>query len=373
MTLSNILFVGMDVHKESIEIAMADAGSNTEVRRYGKIGGTQDALRKALRKLVSSGKTLHFCYEAGPCGYEIYRYLVSQGHLCIVVAPSMIPKQPGNKVKTDKRDAAQLARLFRAGELTPVYVPSREDEAIRDLSRAREDAMLNLKAARQRLKSFLLRHDIRYVGKTSWKEKHLRWLADEVRLPNPAQQIVFQEYVNATTEAKQRLDRLVKELEYFVPLWRLYPAVQALMAMRGVKMIVAVTVIAELGDLSRFSHPNQLMSFLGLTPCEYSSGERKRRGGITKTGNQHARRILIEAAWAYRYLPKVSPEIQARQEKLPVPIRDIAWKAQLRLTKRYKSMQFRGKPKNVTIVAIARELAGFMWAIGREVNLPNEQ
>ena len=370
MTQSNILFVGMDVHKESIEIALADEGLNTEVRRYGKIGGTQDALRKALRKLVSSGKTLHFCYEAGPCGYEIYRHLMSQGHLCIVVAPSMIPKQPGNKVKTDKRDAVQLARLFRAGELTPVYVPSRDDEAIRDLSRAREDAMIVLKTARQRLKSFLLRHDIRYVGKTSWSEKHLRWLADEVRLANPTQQIVFQEYVNSTTEAKRRLDRLVIELEQFVTQWRLYPAVQALMAMRGVRLIVAVTVIAELGDLSRFTHPKLLMSFLGLTPCEYSTGERKRRGAITKTGNQHARRILIEAAWAYR--SKVSPEIQARQEQLPVPIRDIAWKAQLRLTKRYKNMQFRGKPKNVTVVAIARELAGFMWAIGQQVKLPAE-
>lgn len=372
MTQSNILFVGMDVHKESIEIALADDGNKSEVRRYGKIGGTQDALRKALRKLVSSGKTLHFCYEAGPCGYEIYRYLVSQGHTCIVVAPSMIPKQSGNKVKTDKRDAVQLARLFRAGELTPVYVPCRDDEAIRDLSRAREDAMINLKTARQRLKSFLLRHDIRYAGKTSWNEKHLRWLADEVRLPNPAQQIVFQEYVNTVTETKNRLDRLLNELEHFVSLWRLYPAVQALMALRGVRMIVATTIIAELGDLSRFNHPTQLMSFLGLTPSEYSSGERKRRGAITKTGNQHARRVLIEAAWAYRFIPKVSPEIQARQEKLPVVIRDIAWKAQLRLTKRYKGMQFRGKPKNVTIVAIARELVGFIWAIGQEVKLPTK-
>ena len=371
MRQSKILFVGMDVHKESIEIALAD-DDKTAVRRYGKIGGTQDALRKALRKLVSSGKTLHFCYEAGPCGYEIYRHLVSQGHVCIVVAPSMIPKQSGNKVKTDKRDAVQLTRLFRAGELTPVYVPCREDEAIRDLSRAREDAMLNLKTARQRLKSFLLRHDIRYVGKTSWNEKHLRWLADEVRLPNPVQQIVFQEYVNAVTESKNRLDRLLNELEHFVTQWRLYPAVQALMAMRGVKIIVATTIIAELGDLSRFTHPTQLMSFLGLTPSEYSSGERKRRGAITKTGNQHARRILIEAAWAYRFVPKVSPEIQARQEKLPRVVRDIAWKAQLRLTKRYQSMQFRGKPKNVAVVAIARELAGFMWAIGQEVKLPSE-
>ena len=372
MTSSNILFIGMDVHKESIEIAIAD-GTNNEVRRYGKIGGTHDDMRKALRKLVSQGATLHFCYEAGPCGYELYRYLVSEGHDCWVVAPSMIPKKPGDKVKTDKRDAVQLARLLRAGELTPVYVPDREDEAIRDLSRAREDSMLVQKSARQRLKSFLLRHDIRYQGKTSWTEAHLRWLADEVRCPSPAQQIVFQEYVNAVTESQQRLQRLQRldqQIQYFVEQWRLYPAVQALMSLRGVQMIVAVTVVSELGDLSRFTNPKQLMSFLGLIPSEYSSGPRQKRGGITKTGNGHVRRILIEAAWCYRYPAKVSREMQRRQSRLPLVIRDIAWKAQLRLTQRYKHMQAKGKPHNVTVVALARELAGFMWAIVNEVKYP---
>jgi len=365
----NILFIGMDVHKESIEIAIAD-GANTEVRRYGKIGGTWDAMRKTLRKLVSLGKPLHFCYEAGPCGYELYRHLVSEGHDCWVVAPSLIPKKAGDKVKTDKRDAMQLAKLFRAGELTPVYVPNREDEAIRDLSRAREDTMLVQKSARQRLKSFLLRHDIRYEGKTSWTEAHLRWLADEVRCPSPAQQIVFQEYVNTVTEAQHRLQRINEKIERFVKDWRLYPAVQALMSMRGVKMIVAVTVVSELGDLSRFDNPKQLMSFLGLTPSEYSSGGRQTRGRITKTGNGHVRRILIEAAWCYRYPAKVSPEIQKRQETIPLPIRDIAWRAQLRLTQRYQHMQKKGKPHNVTVVALARELAGFMWAIANKVKYP---
>ena len=365
----NILFIGMDVHKESIEIAVAE-GASTEVRRYGKIGGTRDAIRKTLRKLVSLGKPLHFCYEAGPCGYELHRYLVAEGHDCWVVAPSLIPKKAGDKVKTDKRDAVQLARLFRAGELTPVYVPDREDEAIRDLSRAREDTMLVQKSARQRLKSFLLRHDIRYAGKTSWTEAHLRWLADEVRLPNPAQQIVFQEYVNTVTEAAHRLQRVNEQIHVFVKQWRLYPVVVALMAMRGVKMTVAVTVVSELGDLSRFDNPKQLMSFLGLTPSEYSSGERQSRGRITKTGNGHVRRILIEAAWCYRYPAKVTPEIQRRQETIPLPIRSIAWRAQLRLTQRYQHMQRKGKPHNVTVVALARELIGFMWAIAREVNYP---
>ena len=365
----NILFIGMDVHKESIEIAIAE-GASQEVRRYGKIGGTRDAMRKALRKLVSLGQSLHFCYEAGPCGYELYRYLVSEGHDCWVVAPSLIPKKAGDKVKTDKRDAVQLARLFRAGELTPVYVPDREDEAIRDLSRAREDTMLVQKSARQRLKSFLLRHDIRYQGKTSWTEAHLRWLADEVRCSSPAQQVVFQEYVNAVTEAQHRLKRLDEQIKIFVRQWRLYPVVEALMSMRGVKMIVAVTVVSELGDLSRFDNPKQLMSFLGLTPSEYSSGPRVSRGRITKTGNGHVRRILIEAAWCYRYPAKVSPEIQKRQEKLPLSIRTIAWQAQLRLTQRYQHMQRKGKPHNVTVVALARELAGFMWAITNKVMYP---
>lgn len=369
MTSSNILFIGMDVHKESIEIAIADGGSQ-EVRRYGKIGGTQDAMRKTLRKLVSQGNNLHFCYEAGPCGYELHRYLVSEGHDCWVVAPSLIPKKPGDKIKTDKRDAVQLARLFRAGELTPVYVPSREDEAIRDLSRAREDIMLVQKSARQRLKAFLLRHDIRYQGKTSWTEAHLRWLADEVRCPSPAQQIVFQEYVNAVTESQHRLQRLDQQIAYFVSQWRLYPAVEALMCMRGVQMIVAVTVVCELGDLSRFDNPKQLMSFLGLVPSEHSSGPRTKRGGITRTGNGHVRRILIEAAWCYRYPAKVSREMQRRQASLPLVIRDIAWRAQLRLTQRYQHMQRKGKPHNVTVVALARELAGFMWAIAKEVNYP---
>lgn len=372
MSKSNILFIGMDVHKESIEIALAEGDADGEVRRYGKIGGTFDVFRKTLRKLVSLGKELHFCYEAGPCGYELYRLLVHEGHHCIVVAPSLIPKKPGDKVKTDKRDAMQLARLFRAGELTPVYVPDREDEAIRDLARAREDAMLAQKSARQRLKSFLLRHNIRYQGKTCWTEKHLRWLADEVRLPEAAQQTVFQEYVNTVTEAAQRMARLEKEIQFHVKQWRLAPVVAALMAMRGVQLVVAVTIVAELGDLSRFDTPKQLMSYLGLTPSEYSSGERQRRGGITKTGNHHARRILIEAAWAYRFVPKVSPQIQQRQETLPKAVRDIAWQAQLRLTKRYRTLSQRGKPHNVVVVSVARELVGFMWAIANQVQCPSK-
>jgi transposase len=372
MKQSNILFIGMDVHKDSIVISLAD-DDKSDVRRYGKIGGTLADFSKVLRKLVSTGKSLHFCYEAGPCGYEWYRYIISQGHQCMVVAPALIPKKPGDKVKTDKRDADQLARLLRAGELTPVYVPSPEDEAIRDLSRAREDAVLVLKSARQRLKSFLLRQNIRYSGTANWSETHLRWLADQVCLALPAHKIVLQEYINAVTEAKQRLVRLEQEILSHTQQWRLYPVIQALMALRGVRLVVAVTIVAELGDLTRFENPKQLMSFLGLTPSEYSSGSRQKRGAITKTGNQHARRVLVEGGWSYRFPAKVSREIQKRQEQLPLTIRNIAWKAQLRLTKRFRAMALQGKPHNVIVVAIARELAAFMWAIAQEVPIPADQ
>ncbi len=366
MTQSNILFIGMDVHKESIVVSLAD-DDRSEVRRYGAIGGTLTDFKKLLRKLVSTGKDLFFCYEAGPCGYELYRFITSQGHQCIVVAPSLIPKKPGDKVKTDKRDADNLARLLRSGDLTSVYVPNAEDEAMRDLSRAREDAVQVLKGAKQRLKSFLLRHNIRFNGSANWSEKHLRWLAEDVNMAYPPQKIVFQEYVNSVTEANARVKRLEAEIQHHAKLWRLYPIIQSLMAMRGVRMVVAVTIISELGDLTRFEKPKQLMSFLGLTPSEHSTGDRIKKGSITKTGNQHARRVLIEAGWSYRFPAKVSKEIQKRQENASLPVRDIAWKAQLRLTKRFRTMANNGKLNNVIVVAMARELVAFMWAIAQEV------
>ncbi|MFT5549290.1 MAG: transposase [Candidatus Azotimanducaceae bacterium] len=253
MTQSNILFVGMDVHKESIEIALAEDGIGGEVRRIGCIGGAKDAFKKALRKLVSKGHTLHFCYEAGPTGYELYRFIVSEGHICSVVAPLLIPKKPGGKVKTDKRDASELARLYRGGELTPVYVPKPEDEAIRDLSRAREDIVTTKKKAKQRLKSFLLRHEFRCPHSENWNEAHLRWLA-VVKLPHPVLQIVYQEYLNSVTETVHREERILRDIEEHVSQWRLFPAVQALMALRG-RVVVATTIIAELGDVARFDNP----------------------------------------------------------------------------------------------------------------------
>jgi transposase len=247
--------------------------------------------------MPSKAKPLVFVYEAGPCGYWLYRYLRKQGYDGWVVAPSLIPKKAGDRVKTDRRDAMQLARLARSGDLTPVYVPTVEDEAIRDLTRAREDTLSDLKDAKFRLKAFLLRHDIRYTGRATWNPAHLRWLA-EVVCPTPAQQIVFQAYVRAVNEHTERLQRLEQELHEQVTSWRLQPVVAALQALRGVQFTVAVTTLAELGDLTRFDTPRQLMTFLGLMPSEYSSGERRRPSSLTKAGNTHARRALGEGAWA---------------------------------------------------------------------------
>jgi transposase len=366
MSHSSTLYIGLDVHKESIAVAYIANAHHAEVVYLGSIGTRQCDIDKLIRQLQSKSKELVFVYEAGPCGYWLYRYLTKKGHVCWVVAPSLIPKKAGDRVKTNRRDAIQLARLMRSGDLTAVYVPQVEDEAIRDLSRAREDAIRDLKAAKFRLKAFLLRQDIRYTGQATWGPAHLRWLA-EVVCATPAQQIVFQEYVRAVNEHTERLQRLEHELREQVRSWRLQPVVEALQALRGVQFTVAVTIVAELGDLTRFDNPRQLMSYLGLTPSEYSSGERRRQGAITKTGNTHARHALVEGAWAYRYPAKVSRHLQLRLEKLPKAVQDISWQAQVRLCKRYRKLSARGKHANQVVVAVARELIAFMWAIAKEV------
>jgi transposase len=366
MAQGSTLFIGLDVHKETIAVAYGSEEREAEVVFLGTIGTRQGDIDKVIRKLQSKGKTLHFVYEAGPCGYWLYRYLTKKGLKCWVVAPSQIPKKAGDRVKTDRRDAVQLARLLRSGDLTPIYVPVVEDEAIRDLVRAREDTLKDGKAAKVRLKAFLLRQDIRYEGRATWGPAHLRWLA-EVVCPTPAQQIVFQEYVRAVSEHTERRQRLEAELQTLVKTWRWAPVVEAIQGLRGVQFTVAVTLIAELGDLSRFDHPRQLMSYLGLIPSEHTSGEQRRQGPITKTGNSHARRALIEGAWAYRYPAKVSRHLQLRLEKLPKVIQDISWKAQVRLCKRYRRLIARGKNANQVVVAIAREMAAFVWAIARTV------
>ncbi len=366
MSQSSTLFVGMDVHKDTIAVAYVAQELGTEVAYFGTIGTRQCDIDTLIRKMQSKAQHLIFIYEAGPCGYWLYRYLQKKGYDCWVVAPSLIPKKAGERVKTDRRDAVQLARLARSGDLTAVSVPKVDDEAIRDLTRAREDVISDLKDAKFRLKAFLFRQDIRYAGRANWGPAHLRWLA-EVVCPTPAQQIVFQEYVQTVTEHTERRGRLDQELHEQVKTWRLHPVVDALQALRGVQFTVAITMVAEIGDLTRFEHPSELMKFLGLVPSEYSSGQRRQQGGITKTGNTHARRVLVEGAWAYRYPAKVSRQLQLRLENQPKVIQDISWKAQVRLCKRYQRLVAKGKHANVVTVAIARELVGFVWAIAKEV------
>jgi transposase len=360
-----ITYVGLDVHKEGIVVAVAEDGVRGEVREYGRIANTPAALDRLVRKLAREGARLRFCYEAGPCGYGIQRHLSARGHDCVVVAPSLIPKRAGERVKTDRRDAAALARLHRAGELTAVWVPDPGHEAMRDLVRARLDAVHALRRARQQLSGFLLRHGCHY-GRPAWTKLHRRWLAG-LKFEQAVHHLVLEDYVQAVEAAEARRDRLTAQIAAMLPDWTLAPVVAALQTMRGMALVNAATLVAELGDLSRFANPRQLMAYLGLVPSEHSSGASVRRGGLTKAGNGAARRLLIEAAWCYRFPARVSRELLLRQEEQPKLVRQIAWKAQVRLCARYRRLARSGKPANVVTAAVARELAGFVWAIARSV------
>jgi transposase len=368
--MKQVLYVGLDVHKESIVVAMAPQG-DTEVQVHGQIGGTLDALDKLLKKLAKPGVELRFVYEAGPCGYVIYRHLKKRAFHCEVIAPSLIPTKASDRVKTDRRDARQLARLFRAGELTAIYVPDEEDEAVRDLVRARDRAMVDQRKARQRLKGFLLRLGHRYQGKGNWSPAHLRYLAI-LKLSHAAHQIAFQEYLEAITVATERLDRLTQAVEAALAGWKREPVVRALMSLRGVAVINGMTLVAEAGDLTRFDSPSQLMSYFGLTPSEYSSGEKRQQGGITKAGNGACRRALVEAVQHYRIPPRVSPAMQQRQESQSQEVRAIAWKAQQRLHGRYKVLTGHHKKAVVVMAALAREMCGFVWAIACQLSAPEK-
>jgi transposase len=360
-----ITYVGLDVHKAAIVVAVAEGGLRGEIREYGRIANTPAALDRLAGKLGHDGVGLRFCYEAGPCGYGIQRQLSARGHECVVVAPSLIPKRAGDRVKTDRRDAASLARLHRAGELTAVWVPDAGHEAMRDLVRARLDAVHALRRARQQLSGFLLRQGCHY-GRAAWTKLHRRWLAG-LRFEQAVHHLVLEDYIQAVEAAEARRDRLTAQIAAMLPDWTLAPVVAALQTMRGMALVNAATLIAELGDLSRFANPRQLMAYLGLVPSEHSSGASVRRGGLTKAGNSAARRLLIEAAWCYRFPARLSRELLLRQEEQPKAIREIAWKAQLRLCTRYRKLARTGKPANVVTAAIARELAGFVWAIARRV------
>lgn len=356
-------YIGLDVHKETIAVSVAEANGG-EVRYVGEIANTPEAIEKLIKQLRKGGANLSFCYEAGPCGYGIYRQLKELGWECLVVAPSLIPKRAGDRVKTDRRDSLSLARLHRAGELTAVWVPDGAQEALRDLMRAREDMKHLQKQAKQRLLAFLLRHGRRYSGKDNWTQTHYRWL-EQTKFDQPVQQIVFQEYVDTVKAMNRRIDALDQQIQSAAAESVFWPVIEGLMALRGVSLLTAATIVAEIGDLRRFASAPQLMAYLGVVPSEHSSGSSKSRGGITKTGNGHVRRVLVEAAWTYRYPARKTAALQRRAERTSEAIQEIAWKAQKRMCSRYRLLESRGKLKVQVTTAIARELAGFVWAIGQ--------
>lgn len=362
-------YVGLDVHKDTTMIAIAEGDRTGEVRLYGQISSDLGALEKVLRKLGGEGVVLHVVYEAGPTGYVVYRRLQQLEIECIVVAPSKTPQPKGGRQKNDRRDAVQLARLHRAGELTGINVPDAVDESIRDLTRARADAVHDLTRAKQRLKSFLLRQGYHYSGKANWSEAHQRYLR-ELELPLPALKSVLEECLLAIQQATDRVARLDELLAVQVPQWRMYPAVQALMCLRGFQLTAAAVLVAELGDVRRFSHPRHVMGFLGLVPRQKSTGDNPSLGGITKAGNAHARWILIEAIQHALHTPKVSAQLALRQEGQPEAYRTLAWKVQTRLHKRGWHLLQRGVMKAKINVALARELSGFVWALLTQVPPP---
>lgn len=366
--MDSIIYVGLDVHKATVSVAVAEGGRAGEIRQIGVFENRADVLTKMASRLARPGRRLSFCYEAGPCGYGLHRLLTGLGHDCVVIAPSLIPIKAGDRVKTDRRDALMLAKLHRAGELTAVWVPDVAHEAMRDLVRARSTAVRVLGKARQHLGGFLLRHAKIFAGQRAWTLAYRRWLTT-VRFDHPAQQIVLQDYIHAVEDAEKRIARLVQQIEQLLDAWSMAPVVKAIQAMRGVGFINAVTLVAEIGDFTRFANPRQLMAYVGLVPSEHSSGASVRRGGVTKAGNGQARRALIEGAWTYRMQARISRKLYDRIEPLPQEIRDIAWKAQLRLCTRYRRLAATGKPAVVVTTAIAREMIGFIWAIAHRVEL----
>jgi transposase len=360
------VYVGLDVHKDTITVAVAFPGRSKAEPR-GMIANDKSSLRKLVKRMRTYGDRLLFCYEAGPCGYGIYRWIKEWDHDCQVVAPSLIPRKPGQRVKTDRRDAGNLAEFLRNGDLTAVWVPDEEQEAIRDLTRAREDMKHLERQLKQKLSAFLLRHGKKYgEGKSKWTQRYYRWLS-EVKLESPVEQIVFEEYVDAVKQAEMRVASMEEEMRNALTSWSLGPVVESLMALRGVNLLTAMSVMAELGDISRFDSPRELMSFVGLVPSEHSSGNRRHLGAITKTGNSRVRRLMVESAWSYRFPARRSLHLQKKAEKATEEAKAIAWKAQKRLCRRYRVLLNAGKIQKVATTAIARELIGFIWAIVCEV------
>ncbi len=346
---------------------MAEGGRTGEVRQAGTIANDLQCLEKLLRRIRGNQeRRLRVCYEAGPCGFVIARRMEQLGIACTVVAPSLIPKKAGDRIKTDRRDAENLARLLRAGDLSPVYVPDATDEAIRDLCRARTDAVDDRTRARHRLKAFLLRHGFRYTAKSTWTPAHMRYLRELV-LPHPAMKVILEDYLCAIDAANERVNRCEEAMEDLLVTWQLRPAVEALMGFKGFRIVAAMITVSELGDIHRFAHPRQLMAYLGLVPSESTSSDKRKQGGITKCGNPHARWLLVECSQHYDTPPKVSKELSTRQGKLDRRAKEVSWRAQNRLHARFKRLRGRRLQRNKAITAVARELTGFIWELLREL------
>ena len=359
-------YIGMDVHKDTITYAVALPGRAGAGYR-GEIAHRPKAVNKLIERLSVefNGELLLFCYEAGPTGYHLYRQLMASGHECQVVAPSQIPHKPGERIKTDRRDALKLAQYLRSGDLTAVWVPDQEQEAMRDLARARADMKSQELKARQQLNGFVLRHGHSWPSnKTRWTQAHYNWLESLV-FPHPWQQVVLQDYIDAAKSATRRVADLMDQILQALPSWSLAPVVDSLVALRGIDKLAAITLLAELGDISRFDSPKQLMAFLGLVPSEHSTGKRRRQGAITLTGNTHARRMLVESAWSYRFPARQTMHLKRKAVNASDEAKAIAWRAQKRLCGRYRRLTEAGKNQKLVCVATARELVGFIWDIVR--------
>ena len=358
------VYIGLDVHKETISVAIARPGRDEPEYRE-EISHTRKTVEKLIGRLSREfdGALMMFCYEAGPCGYGLHRQILGAGHDCEVVAPSLIPKKSGERIKTDRRDALKLARLPRAGELTGIWVPDEEQEAMRDLCRARNDMKSQERKASQQLNAFVLRHGHHWPsGKTRWTAAHYNWL-ESLKFTPDWQQVVLQEYIDAVKAASTRVAEMMGQMLRVLPQWRMAPVVDALTALRGIDKLSAMTLLAELGDISRFQSPKQLMAYLGLVPGEHSSGGRRRQGAITLTGNAHARRTLVESAWSYRFPARQTAHLKRKAAAASDEAKAIAWRAQKRLCGRYRTLTQAGKNTKLACVAIARELAGFIWDI----------
>lgn len=355
----SITYVGMDVHKEKIVVSLLNAGQNEPVEWSQK--NSFSRLTRRLKKETTG--ELVCCYEAGPCGYALQRQLEKAGIRCLVVAPSLIPRKPGERIKTDRRDARKLCRLLRSGDLTEVHPPTPEEESIRDVCRAREDAKEDLLRSRHRLGKYLLRRGIIYgPGKKSWTHAHRAWLR-RLSFPNDADQLVFDDYLRSVEFLEERVKGWAEAFEEISRREPYATAMGYLRCFRGIDTVTAMTVVAELHGFMRFESPRSLMAYLGLVPGEHSSGDKRRQGSITKTGNGHVRRVLIESSWHYRHAPAVGKALQVRRKGQPGWVVAVADSAQQRLNRRYWRLVSRGKPTNKATVAVARELVGFLWAV----------